>query len=212
MPIINKIIELQTNTKILIWRLTESEHVMLKTLNLSISELKIYNSLILKRKKEFLGIRCALMSIGISIDNLFYNKKGKPILKNDQTRHISFSHAYELIAIAISNIPIGIDIEIINSEKILKVKKKILRKDEIFFIKKINEIHQLYIIWGIKESLYKLNGGFLKNMISNYKVMPFSINDIRIKSWIIENTISKRFWAYHKKIYNYQLVYVIDYN
>lgn len=211
MPIINKIIEIQTNTQILIWKLTESENVMLKRLNLSMSELKIYNSLILKRKKEFLGIRCALMSIGIPIENLFYNKRGKPLLKkNDKKYHISFSHAYELIAIAISKIPVGVDIEIINSEKILKIKKKFLRKDELSFIKKITEIHQLYIIWGIKESLYKLNGGFLKNMISNYKVMPFSINDICIKSWMIENTISKRFLAYHKKIYNYQLVYIID--
>lgn len=212
MPIINNFIEIKTNTKILIWKLTESENILLNILNLSMSELKIYNSLILKRKKEFLGIRCALMSIGIPVNKLFYNKRGKPILKNNKKHHVSFSHAYELIAIAVSNNKIGIDIEYIRSEKILKIKKKILRQDEISFIQQKNEIDQLHIIWGIKESLYKLNGGFLKNMISNYKVMPFSINDIRIKSWMIASTISKRFWAYHKKIDNYQLVYIIDYD
>lgn len=212
MPIINNFIEKKTNTNILIWKLTESEDILLNMLNLSISELKIYNSLILKRKKEFLGIRCALISIGIPINNLFYNKRGKPLLKNNKEHHISFSHTDKLIAIASSKKHIGIDIELINSIKILKIKNKILRKDEISFLKKNNIIHQLHIIWGIKESLYKLNGGYLKNMIYNYKVMPFSINDICIKAWILENRISKIFFAYHKKIDNYQLVYIIDYN
>lgn len=212
MPIIHDYIDSTTNTKILIWKLTEPVNILLNRLQLSMSELKIYNSLILKRKKEFLGIRCVLNSIGISNNHLFYNIKGKPFLKNEIQDHISLSHVDDLIAIAISNNRIGIDIEYLDTKKIFNIKNKFLRKDERSFINKLYEIYQLHIIWGIKESLYKLNGGYLKNMISNYKVMPFTVNDRRIKSWILSNTISERFWAYHKKIYNYQLIYIIDHN
>lgn len=196
------------NTKILVYNLS-NYNFLLKKLELSEKDFKKYKLLIPKRKKEFIGVRLALKNFGLSFNDIYYNKYGKPIIINKKF-YISFSHSYDKIAVAISRFPVGIDIELIRS-KILNIKKKILRKDEIDFLEKTQEIVQLHIIWGIKESLYKIHNYKLTNYLNKCKIEPFSINDKKIKSWIIEGLYSKSFLAFQCKIKNYQLVYVIDY-
>lgn len=206
MPIVNSV-ESYDHTKILVWEITEPEEVLFKTLALSRQDLEKYTCLTPKRQREFLGVRCALKNLELPLD-IRYNTKGKPSL--DKECYISISHAHERVAVACGSYPIGVDIERLKPEKILSVKKKFLRNDETAFINPKYEVDQLHIIWGIKESLYKLHGGSLPSPLENYKVDPFSINDLYMKCWIIEGSYSKRFFAHHKKTENYQLVYIID--
>lgn len=212
MPIF-KIIKDIGNTKILLWKIIENEAVLLKKIRLSTYDLIKYNLISnLKRKKEFLTIRCILNNIGIPIKKIYYNKQGKPFLK-DSKYYISFSHTKDIVSVGISYYPIGIDIETIRNKKILCIKKKFLRNDELPFINDNDYyiIEKLHIIWGIKECLYKINESLLTYNINNYKVMPFNLYDKKIKTWLLKNNLSKIYWAYHKKINNYQLVYIIDY-
>ncbi|AGD98259.1 putative phosphopantetheinyl transferase [Blattabacterium sp. (Blatta orientalis) str. Tarazona] len=161
-----------------------------------------------KRKKEFLGVRYALRYIGIN-KNVFYNEKRKPFLF-PQEKYISFSHSFEKIAIAISSYHIGIDIEKLR-KKIVRVKKKFIREDESIFIHQNYEIDYLHIIWGIKESLYKLEGGIFPSFLDRYKVSPFCIKkDFCISCWIMKDSYSKRFSAFYRKIDDHYLVYIID--
>ncbi|WP_238858484.1 4'-phosphopantetheinyl transferase superfamily protein [Blattabacterium cuenoti] len=122
------------------------------------------------------------------------------------------SHSFERIAIAISYYHIGIDIEKLRKDKkIFKIKKKFIREDESFFIHSSYEEDYLYIIWGIKESLYKLDGGLSYNFLDHYKVSPFCIKkDYCISCWIIKESYSKKFSAFYRKIEEHYLVYIID--
>lgn len=209
MPIY-KIIKDINNTQILLWKITENKNLLLKKANLSDIDYYRYNLIInIKRKKEFLAIRCALISIGIYKQEIYYTNNGQPILKNNNN-YISFSHTNNIVSVAISKYPIGLDIEMIRDNKIIFFEKKFIRYDEISFINDDFKVDKLHIIWGIKESLYKINSGILKNRIKNFKVMPFNINNIKIKTWLLKNNFSKMYWAFHKKIDNYQLVYIID--
>ncbi|WP_185851793.1 4'-phosphopantetheinyl transferase family protein [Blattabacterium cuenoti] len=197
------------HTKIIVFKWFNLETLFSKELiTLSEKERKIFFSLSKKRKKEFLGVRYALRYIGIM--NLFYNEKRKPFLF-PQKKYISLSHSFEKIAIAISSYHIGIDIEKFRKNKIIKVKEKFIREDESLFIHPNQEEEYLHIIWGIKESLYKLEGGLSSSFLDHYKVSPFCINkDFCISCWILKKSYSKRFSAFYRKIDEHYLVYIID--
>lgn len=177
---------------------------------LSDREKMFFLSLSEKRKNEFLSVRYALKYLGIKV-NIFYDKKRKPFLSL-QGKYISLSHSFDRIAIGISSYQIGIDIEKLRKDKkIIKIKKKFIRDDESFFINTSNEEDYLHIIWGIKESLYKLEGGGGYNFLTHYKVSPFCIEKDRyISCWIIKDSYSKKFFAFYRKIEDHYLVYIID--
>ncbi|WP_238785034.1 4'-phosphopantetheinyl transferase family protein [Blattabacterium cuenoti] len=186
------------------------ETMFSEKLILSDKEKIFFLSLSEKRKREFLGIRYVLRYIGIKM-NIFYNEKKKPFFFPEE-KYISLSHSFEKIAIAISYYKIGIDIEKLRkNNKIVKIKKKFIRDDESIFINPNYEEDYLHIIWGIKESLYKLEGGILYSFLDHYKVSPFCIKkDSCISCWIIKKSYSKRFYAFYRKIEEHYLVYIID--
>ncbi|WP_185871880.1 4'-phosphopantetheinyl transferase family protein [Blattabacterium cuenoti] len=186
------------------------ETMILRTLSLSDQEKVFLKSLSEKRKREFLGIRYVLKYINIKM-NIFYNERRKPFLF-PEGKHISLSHSFEKIAIAISSYRIGIDIEKLReNKKIIKIKKKFIRDDESIFIHPNYEEDYLHIIWGIKESLYKLEGGIFYSFLDHYKVSPFCLKrDSCVSCWIIKKSYSKRFSAFYRKIEKHYLVYIID--
>ncbi|WP_185869841.1 4'-phosphopantetheinyl transferase family protein [Blattabacterium cuenoti] len=198
------------HTKIIVCRCKNLlKTIVLEKLDLSDKDKVFFLSLSKKRKIEFLGIRYALKYLGIK--KMFYNKKRKPLLFS-KNKYISLSHSFEKIAVSISSYHIGIDIEKLRKDKkIVKIKKKFIREDESIFINTNYEEDYLHIIWGIKESLYKLEGGLFYSFLNHYKVSPFCIKkDDCISCWIIKNTYSKKFSAFYKKIGDHYLVYSID--
>ncbi|WP_223843701.1 4'-phosphopantetheinyl transferase family protein [Blattabacterium cuenoti] len=142
---------------------------------------------------------------------IFYDKNRKPFLM-DPKKYISFSHSYERTAVAVSCSKIGIDIERVRTDKkIITIQQRFIRKDESIFILPNYEEDYLHIIWGIKESLYKLVGGLYYSFINHYKVSPFYLHkEDCVSCWIINNSHSQKFSAFYKKIENHYLVYIID--
>ncbi|WP_185877577.1 4'-phosphopantetheinyl transferase family protein [Blattabacterium cuenoti] len=191
------------------------DSTFISKIKLNDKEKIFYNSLSEKRKKEFLGIRlgirCILKYIGIKI-SVIYNEKKKFFFLFHNKKYISLSHSYDRMAIAISSFNVGIDIEKFRLDnKIMNIKNKFIRKDENSFIRKKYEKDYLHIIWGIKESLYKLSKGIFYNFLKNYKVSPFCIDaNSYISCWILKKNYSKKFYAFYRKIKNYYLVYSID--
>jgi phosphopantetheinyl transferase len=67
---------------------------------------------------------------------------------------------------------VGIDIEK-SSERILKIKNKFLSTEELKFISSTNELEQLHVCWGAKESLFKLYGKGSLPFIEGIKINAF---------------------------------------
>ena len=100
-----------------------------------------------KRKLEILAVRTLLKEM-CGNSKLDYNKYGAPILDNN--KKISISHSKKLVAIIVSELKTGIDIEII-SERVLKVKNKFLSYSD-----NIDESQEdLTIAWSTKECIFK---------------------------------------------------------
>ena len=142
-----------------IWHITENEDELkkiayLKGYPLSVPD-KIKHS---RRKCEWLSVRIMLMDMlqGKYPPEIDYTETGKPILKKAPF-HISVSHSgYYSAIIKHTHKAVGIDIEAYY-DKIERVKNKFLSEEERMLSAK-DERNYLPVIWGGKETVYKIEG------------------------------------------------------
>ena len=153
-----KTIHVNELIRILIWVIQETIEELSFQTSLTASSKKRLNSMKSKtHQRGFLSIRRLLKETGYSDVDLYYDEFGKPYLNDGN--HISISHSFRFSAIAISKKdPIGIDIEK-QRDKIVKIAHKFTPIDSY---KKIVDqrslVRKLTVVWGAKESLYKIYG------------------------------------------------------
>lgn len=197
-------------TKIVVWQVSESKEALLEHVKLTPDRLQKIQDMPLKQVMEYLGLRACLIALDYDVD-VHYDEKGKPYL--DANHHLSITHSYGLVAVAISHYHIGIDVEKRREAKILNIANKFLRTDELLWIPENGDYsNYLHVIWGIKEGLYKLNGGNLWNFRHHYRVEPFELKPFQpIICWISDKNSSRMYFAYYKMIEDYYLIWVLDY-
>mgnify|MGYP001261741988 FL=1 len=145
-------------TKVLIWKIEESISKLQEGIVLSENSTARLNSMKSQlHQRGFLSIRHLLKEVGYSDADLIYDEFGKPHLKNG--KFISITHSFTFTAIIVSDkFHVGIDIEK-QREKILKIAHKFTPFEEYKTIANVDAlISKLTIVWGAKESLYKIYG------------------------------------------------------
>ncbi|MFM7015440.1 MAG: 4'-phosphopantetheinyl transferase family protein [Bacteroidota bacterium] len=148
--------------QIVVWSISETYDELVLFLNNS-SFLKEIQNLELKselRLKQKLAAGILLQHILQHPIELVYDNLGKPRLKN-VLGHISITNTKEFVAVIYHPTkPVGIDIEI-PSERILKVAPKFVNEQEQKWMTDSAEnSHQnCFIVWCVKESVFKLIGG-----------------------------------------------------
>ena len=153
-----KTLTVSPSTKVLIWKIEESIEDLKKGISLTeknATRLDAMKSDL--HQKGFLSIRHLLKEVGLTDADLHYDTYGKPHL--NAGRYISISHSFTFTAIIFSyETPVGIDIEK-QREKILKIAHKFTQIEEYKTIANVDAlISKLTIVWGAKESLYKIYG------------------------------------------------------
>lgn len=202
-----KTITVNQDTKIFIWKIEELPEQLKRGVLLKNKSLERANSMKSKlHQAGFLSIRHLLKEANYTDFDLYYNTNGKPLLKNG--KHISITHSFSFSAIIISNVAVGIDIEK-NREKIKKIQHKFVNFERGFINKEDNYIEQLTVIWGAKESLYKIypyGGLTFKNDID---INPFKIADGKTSGFIKAKNWNKQYDIRFEKIENFTLVYAL---
>jgi 4'-phosphopantetheinyl transferase len=153
-----KTLTVNKTTKVLIWKIEESISELQDRITLSEnSATRLHSMKSELHQKGFLSIRHLLKEVGYTDADLIYDGFGKPHLKDG--RFISITHSFIFTAIIISkNAPVGIDIEK-QRDKILKIAHKFTPIQEYNTIANADAlISKLTIVWGAKESLYKIYG------------------------------------------------------
>lgn len=197
-------------TEIVTWNVTETKEEMMQYINLNAYRLEKMAKMPHKQSMEYLGLRACLMELNSDLD-VNYDEKGKPYL--DSNHHLSITHSYGLVSVGLSHYNIGIDIEKKRDKKVTNIAKKFLRTDELDWIPTDEKYTDfLHIIWGIKEGLYKINGGNLWNFRHHYRVEPFDLKEKnKIICWISDEVSSRKYFGYYKMIGKHYLVWVLDY-
>jgi 4'-phosphopantetheinyl transferase len=153
-----KSLTVNKTTKVLIWKIEESLSELQEGIILSKNSSTRLNSMKSElHQKGFVSIRHLLKEVGYTDADLIYDEFGKPHLKNG--KFISITHSYTFTAIIVSDdLHVGIDIEK-QREKILKIAHKFTPFEEYKTIANVDAlISKLTIVWGAKESLYKIFG------------------------------------------------------
>jgi len=195
-------------TSIYIWKIEES----FDELALSVSLTNRSKDRLLSMKSElhqrgFLSVRHLLKEAGYTDFDLFYNGNGKPHLKDN--KHISITHSFTFSALIISDVEVGIDIEK-NREKIKIIQHKFVNFERGFIHKDDDYLEQLTVIWGAKESLYKIypyGGLTFKNDID---IDSFKISDKKTTGFIKATDWDKKYRIYFEQLGGFTLVYAID--
>lgn len=205
-----KEISLPNNTSVYLWRINEEIDDLKQPLFLT----EISTNRLAKMKSEshiksFLAIRQLLNEINYSDSDLYYDSFGKPLLKNG--KNISISHSHEFACLIISDVNVGIDIEL-KSGKIVKNIPLLFNEDFIRNSKENKEdtITLTTFGWAIKEALFKL---IPENDISfkdNISIQPFQVNENSCIANIEINNKKTSYTIHLETIENYVLAYVIE--
>ncbi|WP_456437531.1 4'-phosphopantetheinyl transferase family protein [Psychroserpens sp.] len=172
-----------SQTTVKIWKITESYADLLEPLDLKPNSLKR----VLGMKSElhqrgFLSVRHLLRDFGYTDQDLYYDDNGKPHLNDG--KHISITHSFTFSGIIISDTEVGIDIEK-QRQKITVIAHKFVDYESKYLSEKDKDyIKKLTVIWGIKESLYKLFATPGMLFREHFLVIPFMLDDKETVAWI----------------------------
>jgi phosphopantetheinyl transferase len=151
MPIIFSKI-LHQEISVAVWQIAETEEFFYDFLNLLPADvLRIKNCTLQNVRLQKLACRAALAELLDTHEiSITYTETGQPQLKD---YCISFSHTKNAVAVALSKILVGIDIEEL-TPRILPLYPRFLSETEIAACD-VNDLKELYYFWCAKEAMYK---------------------------------------------------------
>jgi len=150
------------------------KEVMLMELNLSMEEMMAYLAVGLdKRKLEWLSQRKILRALfPDQLIQISHSDNGKPSLEGIES-HVSISHSDRFTAMMFDpKKDIGIDIQI-EKENIKEGVSLFMNKQEITDTNSGEDVRQLHIYWGAKESVYKFLAGEVDSLANDIYIKPF---------------------------------------
>lgn len=171
-----KTITVDQYTKAFIWKVEESFEWLAEGVDLTSHCQKRVSGMKSEiHRRGFMSIRHLMAEAGYTDSDLYYDDLGKPHLKDE--KYISITHSFNFTAIIVGKDHVGIDIEK-QREKILKIANKFTPLDEYHTV--ANEealIRKLTIVWGAKESVYKLMSEPGLGFLQHINVTDFDFDD-----------------------------------
>ena len=180
-----KTITVDRETSLSIWKVDETEEYLANGIRLSMHCQKRFDGMKSQmHRRAFLSIRHLMAHYGYLDTDLFYDKVGKPHLNDG--KFISITHSHNFTGIIISeNKQVGIDIEM-QREKILRIAHKFTSFEEYNTLANTEAIiRKLTIVWGAKESLYKIYGEQGISFLHHIDVADFSFNEKKTTAAIL---------------------------
>ena len=145
------------------------------------------------KKTQSLAVRTLLsqllkeLDFNVSVKNLSADSNGKPYL-NDSNIYISLTHSNEYVGCAISDKPVGIDIEQIKPVKD-SVIGRVCSNEEINYLTK-NGRDEFFKLWTLKEAYIKAVSNSLKlseiSFVEDGKITDkYSVGQIDAYIWAL---------------------------
>ncbi|TMM59330.1 4'-phosphopantetheinyl transferase superfamily protein [Maribacter algarum] len=176
MPLYNSL-KVGPSIKVYIWKIEESENELAEGIELTPHcQNRMYGMKSEMHRRGFLSIRHLMAEAGYVDKDLYYDEVGKPHLKDGN--HISITHSNQFTGIIVSETDeVGIDIEM-QRDKILRIAHKFTPIEEYRTIANSEAlVRKLTIVWGCKESLYKIYAEKGLSFINHIDIKDFSLSD-----------------------------------
>ncbi|HFA48219.1 MAG TPA: 4'-phosphopantetheinyl transferase superfamily protein [Bacteroidetes bacterium] len=199
-----------------IWKLEEDEAFFQKKLELQKVEEEELSRIKGRRRLEWLASRYlihALLSDMPEWDRipLVKDEFGKPHL-HGSLLDLSFSHSSEFVAVIISKMKVGIDIQRF-VPKITLLERKFMRAEESGSLEEKTRLEHLHFYWGAKEALYKAYGRKLLDWKENMLVEPFDYQEVgQTRGVVTKGEFYQEYDIFFEKKGGYFLVYCFELN
>ena len=174
-----KTIRVNDFTKVFVWKIEESLEDLTVGIELTEpSKKRVETMKSVLHQQGFMSIRQLLKQAGYVDADVYYDAFGKPHLKDNN--YLSISHSFTFTAIIISEKkPVGIDVEK-QRDKIVKIAHKFTPIEEYNTIANHDAlVSKLTIVWGAKESLYKIYGKKKLRFLHHIYIEEFSFIDTK---------------------------------
>lgn len=174
-----KTIAVSPHISVVIWKVEETEEELAAGIQLSPHCQTRFDGMKSElHRRAFLSIRHLLALYGYEDTDLVYNESGKPSLKDGN--YISITHSYNFTAIIVGkHNEVGIDIEK-QRDKILRIAHKFTPFEAYRTLANTAAVvRKLTIVWGAKESLYKIYGQKGLSFLDHIDVNDFLFDDKR---------------------------------
>lgn len=205
-----KTITVSAATRVHIWEITESEKELASGIFLTPPcQLRIEGMKSELHRRGFLSIRHLLALEGYQDKDLFYDSLGKPHLRDGT--YISITHSFTFTGIIVSTeLPVGIDIEK-QREKMLKIAHKFTPIEEYGSLSDPkNLIRKLTVVWGAKESLYKISSILGLSFLNNINIEDFTMEAGETTGVITLNGTVSSFKIYFLELEGFTCAYALE--
>lgn len=181
-----KTITVNKGTKVFIWKVEEPYNNLSEGIQLTSNcQERVDGMKSELHRRGFMSIRHLMAEAGYEDKHLYYDDLGKPHLTDG--KNISITHSFNFTAIIVSDHKVGIDIEK-RREKILKIAPKFTPLKEYHTL--ANEealIRKLTIVWGAKESIYKMYAEPGLGFLQHINVTDFDFDDAKTTAQVYFN-------------------------
>lgn len=204
-----KTINVNKNSKVLIWKIEESFNDLSNGISLTLqSHERVIGMKSELHQRGFLSVRHLLKEAGYTDNDLYYDAYGKPHLKDGN--HISITHSFTFSGLIISKEnKVGIDIEK-RRDKIVKIAHKFTPIEEYKSIANHDAlVSKLTIVWGAKESLYKIYGKKKLLFLNHMYIEDFSFDSDTTTGKILYEGTTSEYHIHFLEIEDFTCVYAL---
>ena len=180
-----KTIDVNHTTRVYIWKIEESLNDLSENIRLTDHcQERVDGMRSELHQRGFMSVRHLLAQAGYVDADLYYDTLGKPHLKDGT--YISITHSFTFSAIIVSNSnPVGVDIEK-QRDKIVKIASKFTPLREYRSLANHEAlVSKLTIVWGAKESLYKIHPAEGISFLNNIYIEDFTFDDARTTGKVV---------------------------
>lgn len=229
-----KSIAINNHTTAYFWKITEDFDTLFREVQLKDTSLaRVEKMKSESHQKGFLAVRMLLQHLGYSDFDLYYDENGKPHLdvkgKRQKVKgkseflqtenespfthkllpeelHISISHSFDFSCICISTDSfVGIDIEIMKT-KILRIAPRFMDTKHLENLSELDQIEKATVIWGIKESIFKIKNEQGISFPDHIFEDSFSLNETKCCAQLHFNNKVEKFDIQFYKLEDYIFV------
>lgn len=211
MPLYNTL-TISSSIKVYIWKIEESENDLARGIELTPHcQDRMDGMKSEMHRRGFLSIRHLMAEAGYVDADLYYDKVGKPHLRDG--KHISITHSNQFTGIIVGETDeVGIDIEM-QRDKILRIAHKFTPIEEYRTIANAEAlVRKLTIVWGCKESLYKIYAEKGLSFLQHIDIKDFSLSDGLTKGEVLYRGKSTTFDIRFLEFEGFTCVYAIQLN
>ncbi|MGI9551131.1 MAG: 4'-phosphopantetheinyl transferase family protein [Aurantibacter sp.] len=204
-----KTITVGSSIKLYVWKIEESESELSKSVQLTPHCQKRMEGMKSEmHRRGFLSIRHLMAKAGYVDADLYYDEFGKPHLKDG--KKISITHSNNFTGIIVSNDQeVGIDIEK-QRDKILRIAHKFTSIEEYKTIANSDAlIRKLTVVWGSKESLYKIYAEPKLSFLQHIDINDFSMSDEKTTGEILYKGKTSQYDISFLEFEGFTLVYAV---